>query len=206
MAGILPPMRLVMVRHGETVGESSIRLHGRNDVALSDLGRQQAHRVGQQLAVLKLASCVHSPLRRARESAAIISGHHRTPLPLVEDPGLREIDFGELEGLTVAEARATSTDFAARWDRGEVLAYPGGDDVAEFRCRAGDAVERCVAAAAGRDLLLVAHRGIVVSALFRLIPDLGGSLRRFATDLGSWHALRRRDGRWQVEVWNEVPR
>jgi len=198
-------MRLFLVRHGETEGESSIRLHGRNDVALSALGREQAHRLGRRLAGEGLSRCVHSPLGRARETAVIIGSHRSDPLSLVEEPGLREIDFGRFEGLTVDEAKATSAEFAERWEQGTVESYPGGDDVAEFRRRAGDAVERCLAEAGSSDLLVVAHRGVVVSALLRLVPDLGGSLRRFATELGSLHVLRRLQGSWRVELWNEVP-
>ena len=36
------PAHIILVRHGETVGESSIRYHGRNDVVLSRKGRSQA--------------------------------------------------------------------------------------------------------------------------------------------------------------------
>ena len=41
--------RLILVRHGETEGESSIRYHGRTDVALSELGRAQMRLAGRAI-------------------------------------------------------------------------------------------------------------------------------------------------------------
>src|SRR5208282_5591650 len=41
--------RLILVRHGETEGESSIRYHGRTDVALSELGRTQMNLAGRAI-------------------------------------------------------------------------------------------------------------------------------------------------------------
>jgi broad specificity phosphatase PhoE len=49
-------MRLVLVRHGETVGHSSIRYYGRTDVALSDLGRRQMRAAREWLAARDGAS------------------------------------------------------------------------------------------------------------------------------------------------------
>ena len=67
------PMRLVLVRHGETVGHSSIRYYGRTDVALSDLGRRQMRAAREWLAARDGASgfapVFTSPLVRATEAA-----------------------------------------------------------------------------------------------------------------------------------------
>ena len=69
--------RLVIVRHGETVGNSSIRYYGRTDVALSELGRRQmcatrkalAQRFGGIADPASFAPIFASPLSRAHEGA-----------------------------------------------------------------------------------------------------------------------------------------
>ena len=96
--------RLVyLVRHGETEGESSIRYHGRNDVALSDVGRGQIRRLIPWLAELRLEAVVHSPLCRADESARIlVEGLARRPTQMEGHQGLVEVNFGAIEGLTEA--------------------------------------------------------------------------------------------------------
>ena len=65
--------RFILVRHGETEGESSIRYHGRTDVALSELGRDQMRRVRRAIETshggANFARVFSSPLVRASEGA-----------------------------------------------------------------------------------------------------------------------------------------
>src|ERR1700730_7568103 len=124
------PERLVLVRHGETVGNSSIRYHGRTDVALSDLGRRQMRAARQWLAARDgargLAPVFTSPLVRAAESARIIAGDD-TAAFVIED--FVEVDFGLFEGLTAEEiAERYRTEFW-RWNsliRVAAFLYPAG--------------------------------------------------------------------------------
>ena len=62
--------RIVMIRHGETVGNSSVRYHGRGDPALSHEGRLHAREAGQQLVGECFDAIVSSPLQRAWETAS----------------------------------------------------------------------------------------------------------------------------------------
>ena len=93
--------RLFLVRHGETEGQSSIRYHGRNDVLLSESGRQQARALLGPLAGIRPVAVVHSPLQRARESARILlAGLGLAEELLEEDEDLIEVAFGDIEGMT----------------------------------------------------------------------------------------------------------
>ena len=65
---------LVLVRHGETEGQSSIRYHGRNDVALDERGRSQMRRAARALEREDFRKIFSSPLSRATEGARIIAG------------------------------------------------------------------------------------------------------------------------------------
>src|SRR5216684_4474678 len=111
-------LRLILVRHGETVGNSRIRYYGRTDLALSDLGRAQMRAAAVTLAGLlgaqRFTQVFTSPLIRARESARIIT---RDAAVIIEVEEFREVDFGAFEGLTAAEIETRfPTDFA-RWNR-----------------------------------------------------------------------------------------
>ena len=55
---------LILVRHGETTGNSAVRLYGRTDIALSDLGRRQMSRVREALDSEAFDTVITSPLRR----------------------------------------------------------------------------------------------------------------------------------------------
>lgn len=159
--------RLVyLVRHGDTVGESSIRYHGRNDVALSDVGRQQIRRLRPLVRDVRFAAVLHSPKRRAAESAQILIDGLRHAPSCVEAPDdFREIDFGVIEGMTDAEIRAAMPDWHRTWRAGGVDGYPQGETLAGFRARVSAAWRDGIARHPRGDLLVVAHRGIVRVAL-----------------------------------------
>lgn len=87
--------RLVVVRHGETQWSRLGRHTGRTDLPLTALGQEQARAVGRALAGWVFELELTSPLRRARETAAL-SGHPRA----LDEPHLAEWDYGPVEGLT----------------------------------------------------------------------------------------------------------
>ena len=69
-----PLRRIVLLRHGDTVGNSRERFHGSGDVALSDEGRDQVRAAGRRLATEVFDLVASSPLRRAWQSAALLCG------------------------------------------------------------------------------------------------------------------------------------
>ena len=88
--------RIVLLRHGNTVGNSKERYHGSGDVALSDEGRIQMREASRALAREVFDLVVASPLRRSWESAWIVAGG----APVRLEDGFREIHFGRWEGMT----------------------------------------------------------------------------------------------------------
>jgi broad specificity phosphatase PhoE len=95
--------RIVMIRHGETVGNSSVRYHGSSDLALSDTGREQLRRAAQRLRTEFFDAIVASPLRRSWQGAAIVAPG--ASIRLEDD--FREVHFGRWEGMTAEEIRAS---------------------------------------------------------------------------------------------------
>ncbi|MBM3147109.1 MAG: histidine phosphatase family protein, partial [Actinobacteria bacterium] len=108
---------LILVRHGQSVGAGPGRLHGHDDRPLSPRGRAQADALAVELAGVlssgESVCCVVSPLQRARQTAEhALAGSGLVAEPLQE---LVEVDVGDWEGLTFAEAAARSPEEAARW-------------------------------------------------------------------------------------------
>lgn len=178
--------RIWLIRHGETTGNSSVRYYGATDVPLSDLGRHQVGRLAPLLAEQRFAALVHSPLSRAEESARIVLGALRHAPDRVEhEAGLREVDFGELEGLTSSEIAVDMPEFHARWQRGEIDGYPGGETIAGFRARVAAGIDAVLARHPEGDLCVVAHRGIVKNAVVHLLGLPWQLVRTWCLDLGS---------------------
>jgi len=201
---VTPPARLALVRHGETVGNSSIRYYGRTDLALSDDGRAQMRATAQALAthfgITTFGRIFASPLRRAREGARIITGPD-TAVDEIEE--FREVDFGDFEGLTAAEIEARFPAEFARWNRDRLApdyAYPRGESRAAFTVRVERGVARMLtlmepALVPARPTLVVAHRGVIRA----IVQRLAGA--EPLIELGSVQILAR-DGeqRWRVET------
>ena len=115
--------RLVLVRHGETEGESSVRFHGCSDVDIDAQGREQMRRAAKQIRRIP-ALVVASPLRRAWRSAEIVA----RGAPVRLEPDFREIDFGRWEGLTLEEIRQRDPILFEDWQkRAPGFEYPGGE-------------------------------------------------------------------------------
>jgi len=90
--------RLILVRHGETEGQSSVRYHGRGNVALDVRGREQMRAAARLLKGEVFTRVFASSLMRATEGARIIAGDDAQVIAIDE---FVEIDFGDFEGLTI---------------------------------------------------------------------------------------------------------
>lgn len=122
---------IVFARHGQTDVNASGRLQGRLDPPLTELGRDQARRIAQALRADALARVVTSPLRRARETAEIITEGLGIDAPVV-DERLVELDYGAWDGRAVRDV--TGQEWA-RWRADPDFAPPGGESLATLRAR-----------------------------------------------------------------------
>lgn len=137
-------LTLYFARHGQTEANLAKRFSGKKDTPLTALGREQAEEIGlvlkRELGARPAISCVSSPLARARTTMAIARGALELPPEGYGiDPRLQEIDLGQWDQLTEAEARALDPAYYDRraQDKWNVPA-PGGEDYAEVADRLTD--------------------------------------------------------------------
>ena len=181
--------RIVLLRHGNTVGNSHERFHGSGDVALSDEGRAQVRAAGHRLATEVFEVVAASPLRRAWQSAALLS--NGAPVLLV--PEFREIDFGRWEGLTAQEIEAQDPVLYRAWREGAAdFEFPGGERRATFRERVVKGLATLAHTGAEN-----AHRGVIRALGNHLLgvplanpPELG-EIVSFTRDGDRWFLGRR---------------
>src|SRR5262245_60829378 len=96
------PMRLVIVRHGESEWNRIGRYQGQSDAPLSDLGLRQAEALAGRLRDEPLDVIFTSALQRAAKTAEAIARYHRNT-PLEHTPALLEIHHGDWQGLLADE-------------------------------------------------------------------------------------------------------
>ncbi|MDM7325624.1 MAG: histidine phosphatase family protein [Thermosynechococcus sp. Uc] len=110
-------MRLILIRHGEAVGNASKVMLGRQDVPLTERGRQQALALREKLPPPN--AIYTSPLQRCRDTATLMN-----PCPdlkIQELAELIEIDQGIFTGLTWAQAQAQHPDLCAELEESDYL-------------------------------------------------------------------------------------
>ena len=160
--------RLLLVRHGDTELNSAERYWGNTDVKLSDAGFRQAEMLRDRLATERIDVIYSSNLRRASATAEIIASSHR--LDIITCAELREIDFGELEGLTFNEISHLYPQVTELWlQRSPRLKYPGGEGVDEFNSRVSQFVGRLDKHTPQETILIVAHSGSLRSLMCHLL-------------------------------------
>jgi probable phosphoglycerate mutase len=187
--------RLVLGRHGETDGASSVRFYGATDVDLCDEGRAQMRRLAADLRTEPADLVMASPLRRSWRSAWILSGG--APVRLEND--FREVDFGRWEGLTRDEIHARDPILFEDWQaRAESFEYPGGESRKAFRERVLRGLERLLASEA-QEPLVVVHKGVVRTIVEALTgettspdePAVGSAIGLTRDPSGRWYRGRR---------------
>ena len=137
---------LLLARHGETDWNRELRIQGSSDIALNELGRQQARYLAQELTDVDLDAIYASDLSRARATAAAVAATHRLEVRL--DPRLRERSFGSWEGLTREDLDALPHG-----------SHHDGETDDEVRARMLAAVRDIAAAHPGEQVLVVSHGG-----------------------------------------------
>jgi broad specificity phosphatase PhoE len=192
-------MNLVLVRHGETLGESAIRLNGWTDVALAPLGVCQMERVGASLRELAFEHVIASPLRRSRESASLV--RPGAAVRVVE--AFREVHFGRWETLTWEEAALRDPEIVAamRASRAD-FTYPEGESRREFRARIHAAAH---AELDGRgDAVAVLHKGVIKTAIAALTGMSAEEAAGLPCELGSIARLERNADGFTLVAVNET--
>jgi len=171
--------RLLLVRHGNTEGNSALRFWGQTDIALSDDGVWQAERLAHRLSTEPIVAVYTSNLIRAVRTAEIIAGRHR--LVINTCPELGEINFGQLEGLTFDEISRQYPEQAKMLaERALPTRFPGGESLAELNERVNAFINRLPEHSVGETILIVAHSGVLRLLLCNVL----------GIDLRHWRQLR----------------
>jgi broad specificity phosphatase PhoE len=158
-----------------------VRWCGRSDPPLTAAGRDAAARVAQEVAAdhgigsPPGALVLASPFRRSTETAAAIAAALGVHVQV--DPGIAEIDFGDIDGLTWDDVLASHPGPAAAILDGADLDWPAGETAAQVDARARAAAERIRVLGRSSAVVVVSHGGfIAVLARYLGVPSAAGGL------------------------------
>jgi phosphoserine phosphatase len=192
-------VQIVLVRHGATDWNLQGRCQGSTDRDLSDVGIRQAAQLAAFLSNEEIHAIYSSNLRRARQTAELIS----QPLNLsvmIED-NVRELDHGELEGLTFNEIKSAHAEFLARWRSIPAeICVPGGERLADVAERAWSGLTQIVRRhQEAESIVVVSHNFPILGIICRVTGTPLNDYRAFHIDPCSLTRLRYDgNGDWQV--------
>ena len=169
----MPAPVIYYIRHGETAWNAQGRFQGSQDIPLNELGRAQAVAAGSILADLIARDgheavslpFVASPLGRARLTMELVRGALRLPPDCYAvDHRLREIGFGQWEGLTLPEMKLHDAATFASRDRDKWgVAAPSGESYAAVTSRIREWSDSLAT-----DTVTVAHGGTMRALMVAL--------------------------------------
>jgi probable phosphoglycerate mutase len=164
---------IYLVRHGQTEFNHAQRLQGQWDSALTDLGREQARRMGKHLKPLvddrERWSIIASPLGRTVHTAQIIREIIGLRSEITLDPRIQEVHVGDWEGFHHHEIEAAAP--GAMREPGWLLRAPGGERYEEMAGRIGNFIAE-IDETDGIRRIVVSHgiAGRIMRALYSGVP------------------------------------
>ncbi|MCP4327559.1 MAG: histidine phosphatase family protein [Alphaproteobacteria bacterium] len=196
------------IRHAPVIDNGG-RIYGQQDIAadVSD---------GAPFAALAPllpdnAVWVASHLQRTHQTADALGKAGAAPTPLVVERDLSEQSFGIWQGQVRDEIFSAHGEWHRFWIAPAHTAPPGGESFADLIDRVVPAIERLLAAHAGRDIVIVAHGGTIRAAIAHALGIDPQTAIAFSIDNLS---LTRLDhiagpepghGAWRIVAINRIP-
>lgn len=176
-------MKILLIRHGQTPGNSEGRYVGKNDQSLSPMGIEA---IKAKLHIYPMAEHAFvSPMKRARETKNLIYGDLAETI--INE--IRERDFGDFEGKSYDELK-DNPDYVA-WIEHNVT-IPNGEPTEDFNKRAINGFVKAVNTAFNMNLqtgAIVLHGGTIMSIMEKFSGDINKTYYDFMVKNGEGYEL-----------------
>ncbi len=201
-------MNIYLVRHGETDYNKGKRLQGVTDIPLNARGVELARRTAEGLKEVQFDRIYTSPLIRARKTAEIIRGDR--DLEIIPAEGLKEISFGDYEGLTVLKEtyNIPDPDFLDFFNAPEKYhTPPNGESIEHMKKRTTAFMREIFQAPENQELtILMTSHGAAIRGILSGLQELpvskfweGGVHKNCAVTL-----IHAEQGRFEIVFENRV--
>ncbi len=193
-------MKLILIRHGETLWNKEGRVQGTSDIELSDIGTNQAGLLASSLKNQHIEAIYSSPLKRALQTAQIINEFHSLQIHAYKE--LMEMDQGIFEGLSFKELMNDKKDFLKKWIADPAgVKMPKGESLTELQDRAWRIVEHIISQ--GKNALVVSHNFTIAAILCRLRDISLSQFRSTCVDTASKTIVRIDNNLPTIELLND---
>lgn len=170
-------MKLILVRHGETIENKKKRVCGHNPGRLSSLGKQQVKKLGKRLKNEKIDVIYISDLKRTRDTAKEIIKFHKGT-KIIFEPNLREVARGIYEGkpYELIERVRLKT-------KKSVLSFrpKGGESISDTKKRVRNFVKKVFKENKNKTVLFVTHGGPIMHVILHLLKKSDRHYKKYVT-------------------------
>jgi broad specificity phosphatase PhoE len=197
-------MNLILVRHGETDWNRLGICQGFADVELNENGRRQIKQLASSFKHHSISAVYSSDLKRASDTARAIADCHNLEVRL--DPDLREMNQGNLEGLTFIQIRERYGALLKEWrENTDLTRLPGGECLKDVQERAWRAVARiCSRHEEDENIVTASHNLTIISLLCKLTGVGLNEFVKFKLQAASKSVILFRNGHHRLLVLNDI--
>ena len=156
--------RIYLIRHGETANAGDVCFNGHFDVDLSDKGRKQSILIAKALKNLPIKAVYSSDLKRTQIGAKFIADElNLSHIPCQE---LRELAFGDWEGLSISEVNRRYPDkLKERLQSIELFQVEGGESFFQLKDRVIPKFKSILANHPSDNIVILCHGGVIRTIL-----------------------------------------
>ena len=174
-------LRIHFLRHGQTaLSKDNLFCGSGSDPGLTEAGKEMAKQFGEAYKSMEWKAIYASPLRRTHETAEPLLSALNTQLIIRE--GLKEINYGKWEGMSVKEVDSKYHDEYLKWKADPAWNSPtGGEQAIKISQRATAVVEEIVNKFSQGNVLVVSHKATIRITICSL---LGIDVGRFRERIG----------------------
>jgi len=196
-------VKLILVRHALTVDNQKSRLSGQIDSSISEEGREQIDKITNYLKDFDIDKIYTTTSSRTKDTVKKLS--ELKSIEIIEKESLKEISFGDFEGLTFDEIKDKyPKEFQDMIEKGYEYKYPNGESLIDSYNRVCIELDNIISNNDNRTILICSHGGTIRNIITYLISNSYKYHWNFKIDNGSVTILEVQDGFTVITAMNNT--
>lgn len=196
-------VKLILVRHALTVDNQKSRLSGHIDSAISEEGKEQIDKITNYLKDFDIDKIYTTTSSRTKDTVKKLS--ELKSIEIIEKESLKEISFGDFEGLTFDEIKDKyPKEFQDMIEKGYEYKYPNGESLIDSYNRVCIELDNIISNNDNRTILICSHGGTIRNIITYLISNSYKYHWNFKIDNGSVTILEVQDGFTVITAMNNT--
>ena len=196
-------VKLILVRHALTVDNQKSRLSGHIDSSISEEGKEQIDKITNYLKDFDIDKIYTTTSSRTKDTVKKLS--ELKSIEIIEKESLKEISFGDLEGLTFDEIKDKyPKEFQDMIEKGYEYKYPNGESLIDSYNRVCIELDNIISNNDDRTILICSHGGTIRNIITYLISNSYKYHWNFKIDNGSVTILEVQDGFTVITAMNNT--